>query len=359
MRKRFRWLLLVAFLVVNGGIVHWAWRELSDAADEVRDRSEASQSGPAVSNSSRKSQIAINPSSSKEELRKASAEFRANTEKMAFDLIAKWNRDQVVNLDLDHLASAVESLPEAGCILLPEGAIMISSAELQAPVKRDLDAAVTGLLKAYRDGKPDAVIKYMSERGKVVDSDLRKRVERAERKRAERAERKQPKSGEIIKDNIVDLETLTDEDVYRTMWAKSNAHWSGLVADSCCRQFWDGRNAAFDRVSSFNRSFVTGALTKPRMEQAEYLVHLLHGVLSGRHNFVSTKGSLDDAHKSGAQVLLCDVQLVMELDESFSRVKVPYLIRFWFNEALGKWQPVAKICFTPSPEGGPLPSAPF
>jgi hypothetical protein len=256
---------------------------------------------------------------------------------MAYDLIAKWNRDPVIDLDSTELRSAVESLPEADCILLPEGAIAIGSAALPQPVRQDLDTAVLGLLQASRDATPDAVLKYMGGRGKVVDPGLRKRM-----------------GPMLVKRGITDVEKLTDEDVYRTMWTtlKADPHWSGLVADSSCRQFWDGKKAAFNRVRSFNQNFVHGALIKPTMEQAEYLAHLLRGSTSGPHNFVSTKGSLENAHKSGAPVVLCEVQLVIELDESFARSKAPYLIRFWFNDTLQKWQPISKLRFNSSPKGG-------
>jgi hypothetical protein len=219
----------------------------------------------------------------------------------------------------------------------------MESAALSRSVKRDLDTAVTGLLQAYREGTPEALIKYMRARGKVVGQDNSNRMERL-----------------LAKQGLKDLEKLTDEDVYRTMWTtfERKAHWSGLVADSSCRQVWDGKNVLFSKVAYVGQSFTTGGPLKP-MEQAEYLFNLLRGTQSSGHNFVSTTGSLDDAHKSDAKVLLCDVQLVIELDESFSHAKVPYLIRFWFNEALQKWQPVDMLGFTPSPKGGRLPSIQF
>src|SRR5687768_912137 len=128
MRKAYRWLLLLGFVVVNGSIVFWAWRQLSDAADEVRERDQVSRPGQSNPDRSRKTEIVVNPSSTKEERERASSELAANTEKMAYDLIAKWNRDPVIDLDSDELSAAVESLPEADCILLPEGAITIGSA---------------------------------------------------------------------------------------------------------------------------------------------------------------------------------------------------------------------------------------
>ena len=343
MRTAYRWSLLVVFVLANGALIVWAWRNLSDAADEIRERAPESrqpQFGPAAPG---KSSIVVNPSSTQEERQRASTEWYARTDKMAYDLIAKWNRDPVIKLASDELPAAVESLPEADCILLPEGAIAINSATLSEPVKRDLDTALTALLQAYRHQTSDAVIEYMLGRGKVVDPDQRKRMERA-----------------LVKKGIKELEKLSDEDVYRTMCTtfQANAHWSGLVADSSCRQFWDGKKVPLNRVGSFNQNFVVGAQTKP-MEQADYLVHLLRGTSSGPHNFVSTTGSLEEAHENDAEVLLCDVQLVVELDEALSRAKMPYLIRFWFNEAQEKWQPVAMISFNSSPKGGPHPSAPF
>ena len=343
MRTAYRWSLLVVFVFANGALIVWAWRNLSDAADEIRDRAPESrqpQSGPAAPG---KSGIVVNPSSTKEESKRASAEWYARTEKMAYDLIEKWNRDPVINLNSDELPAAVESLPETDCILLPEGASAINSATLPEQVKRDLDTALTALLQAYRHQTSDAVIEYMLGRGKVVDPDQRKRMERA-----------------LVKKGIKELEKLSDEDVYRTMCTtfQANAHWSGLVADSSCRQFWDGKKVPLNRVGSFSQSFVSGPPAKP-MDQTEYLTHLLRGTLSGPHNFVSTNGSLEDAHRTDAQVLLCDLQLVIELDESFSRAKAPYLIRFWFNSALQKWQPETKISFSSTPKGGPLPFVPF
>ena len=241
MRSPFRWLLLLAFVVLNGFIVYWAWRNLSDGADEAGDRVQVSRQDPSEPAPSRKSEIVVNPSSTKEELYQASLELQGRTEKMAYDLIAKWKRDPVINLESDELTAAVESLPEADCILLPSGAIAIGSPMLPKPVKQDLDTAVAELLRAYRDATPDAVIKYMSGRGKIVDPALRKRMERA-----------------FVKQGISDLAKLTDEDVYRTMWTTFNAnpHWSGLVADLSCRQFWDGKNVQFNRVDSFNQNIV-------------------------------------------------------------------------------------------------------
>ena len=322
MRSPVRWLLLLAFVVLNGFIVYWVWQNLSPPDQQPED-SEQQLAKPEPPSTQTKA-----------EQQRAGAELTGRTDKMAYDLIAKWKRDPVINLESDELPSAVESLPEAGCIGLPDGAIAMESAALSTSVKRDLDTAVTGLLQAYREGTSDALIKYMRGRGKVVGQDQGNRIERI-----------------LASQGVKELEKLTDEDVYRTMWTtfKPNAHWSGLVADSSCRQFWDGKNVLFNRVGNFNQNLVTGQ-PLGQMEQADYLVNLLRGVQSSGHNFVSTTGSLEDAHKSDAKVLLCDVQLVMELDESFSHAKVPYLIRFWFNEALQKWQPVDMLAFTPSPK---------
>ncbi len=312
----FRWLLLVLFVLVNGVIVYWAWQQVTDPA------------GP-------------DPISKAAAQRSGSEEF-GRTESLAYDLIEKWNREPAIALGSEDLPSAVESLPEAGCIGLPSGAVAIESRSLPASVKQDLDTAVIGLLQAYRDGKPDSVINYMRGRGQTISGNFRKFVERA-----------------LLNRGVADPEKLSDEDQYRAMWTtfQSNAHWSGLVADSSCRQFWDGKKVLPARL----RFDINSAPNTPpgQLEQAAYLFRLLRGTSTPRHNFVSTAGSLQDSHRDDPSVLLCDVQLVIELDDSFSRVKVPYLIRFWFNNALEKWRPVAMECFTASPEGGRLPSLQF
>jgi hypothetical protein len=263
-----------------------------------------------------------------DERRRAASEHWGRTDKLAYDLIAKWNRASVVKLDSDQLAAAVESLPEANCIALPDGAEPLDSGALTRQVKQDLNAAVTGFLRATRIGTTDALIEYMRGRSEIVDPKRRAGWLRLQRKRGNTG-----------------LEQLSDEELYKSIF-KPEPHWSGIVVESSCRQLWDGK-----QVPQKNLGFDT-SIVDPNMqpgEQALFLLSLFKGTSTSRSSFASTSGSLQQSHQDDSRVLLCDLQLVIELDEVFSRAKAPYLFRLWFNPEVKKWQLVELVGFSTEP----------
>jgi hypothetical protein len=119
----------------------------------------------------------------------------------------------------------------------------------------------------------------------------------------------------LLKKGVSEPDKLSDEDQYRTMWTtfKTNAHWSGLVVEASCRQFWDAKNIALKNTGFDINSAPDAA--PGQLEQAAYLFRLFRGTASGRHNFVSDAGSFQESHKDDPQFLLCDVQLIIEFDE--------------------------------------------
>jgi hypothetical protein len=206
-----------------------------------------------------------------------------------------------------------------------------------------LNAAVTGLLRAYKVGTPEALISYMRERGKTVNPKWRKFSEKA-----------------LQKQGIAEPEKMSDEEQYGAMWTtfKLDPHWSGVAVESSCRQFWNGKKVPLKGLQFFNTNAVPG-VPPGQLEQAAFLDTLFRGTASPRHNFTSTMGSMEDAHRDDAEVLLCDVQLVIELDEAYSRRKAAFLFRFWFNPSLKKWQPQTMLGFATDPEKLSLPNFSF
>jgi hypothetical protein len=313
MRKAYRWLVLLLFLVANGLIITWAWRTLNPTG------------------------FAPVPVPTAEEQHRAVSEHWGRTDQLAYDLIAQWKRAAVIKLDSQELDAAIERLPEAGCIDLPDGGIALNSSDVPRHVKQDLDAALTGFLRATGVGTPDALIDYMRGRGEVVDPKPRAGWQKG-----------------LSKSGVANLEKLSDEQLYRAMRTTFNLipHWSGLAPEPSCRQLWDAK-----QVSTKSLKFDASNLdpNTPPAEQAEYLLRLFKGTSSGLTNFVSTSGSLQDSRKSDKQVLLCDVQLIIEFDEAFSHAKSAYLFRLWFNPAVEKWQPVDLIGFASEPDKLALP----
>lgn len=210
MRSALRWLLLALFLVANGFIVFWVWRRSTEPAEAV--------------------------APTKVEQQRASSEAWSQTDKMAYDLIAKWNRAAVIKLDSDQLAAAVESLPETNCIDLADGAVAINTNDVPRQVKEDLDLAVTGFLRATVAGTADALIDYMRGRSEIVDPKRRAGWEKSLRKRG-----------------VADPEKLSDEEVHRVIM-DFEPHWGGLLVESSCRQMWDGKNVP-QKARSFDTNY--------------------------------------------------------------------------------------------------------
>jgi hypothetical protein len=206
-------------------------------------------------------------------------------------------------------------------------------------VKQDLDVALTGFLRSTRIATADALIDYMRGRSEIVDP------------------KRRTSWAKLLRVNgVSDPEKLSDEEVFRTLF-KSESHWSGLVVESSCRQMWDGKNVPQKSVAHFDRSTIDP--NTPPSEQALYLLRLLKGTGRSRTMFSSTSGNLSEPHQNDSRLLLCDVQLIIELDEAYSRAKAPYLLRFWFNPAVEKWQLIELLCFASKPDEMSTPGVPY
>jgi hypothetical protein len=312
MRMAYRWLILLVFLVINGFVIAWAWRGV-----------QAPEPAPAAA-----------PVETAETRRLAAIDHQARTDKMAYDLIAQWNRAAVVKLDSDELAAAVESMPASGCIDLPDGAVAIDVGKVPQKVKADLDAAITGFLRTTIAKNADSLIAYMRGRSEIVDPRRRTGWEKG-----------------LSKVGATNLEKFNAEELYRLIF-KPEPHWRGLVADSSCRQLWDGKKAP-QKTGHFDLGAVDPKILPS--EQAQYLSHLFRGTSRARTSFASTAGSLQESLKNDAQVLLCDVQLVIELDKAFASAKAAYLLRLWFNPAVEKWQLVELVGFVSEPGTSAMP----
>jgi flagellar basal body-associated protein FliL len=88
MRKPYVIALLILFVVANGLIIFWVWNRFADAPDPE-------------------------PETKEETRRQVSEEF-GRTEGLAYDLIAKWNREQAIPLDL-LCRKPLEAAKELGC----------------------------------------------------------------------------------------------------------------------------------------------------------------------------------------------------------------------------------------------------
>lgn len=247
----------------------------------------------------------------------------------AESLMREWNRGISVELSSPTLRERVADIPKGGCLGLTAKAVEIPPKQISDEALSDLQDAVAGLLRAYSTSQPEQVIQYMAERGKTVDPSLKRSFTRSIQKRQE--------------GSVADLSL---EDLYITDWKLQNLnpHWKGLIVASCCEVFFDGRDVPYVDLTSFNTDYVTnsGAV-------ASQLVDTMSTLFTFRHSFVPTQGDLQADLASGMQVLCADVLLIIELDKTVFGVKKPYLVRFWHNSEVNKWQPLCLVGFGSHP----------
>lgn len=129
-----------------------------------------------------------------------------------------------------------------------------------------------------------------------------------------------------------------------------NSHWHSLAAEECTWQPWNGSGMAVDEI----RQIETDPLSNP-LSTAAVLSQLFQGSSVAQPNFIPAKGSLGKELKTSEPVLLADVKLVIQLDQSLNNERVAYIVRFWFNRTAKQWQPIAFVGIPWSPTINAMP----
>lgn len=308
MRRGNVFTFLVLFLGLSCALAWWTWRRFDE------------------------SQTAL----------KVSDDF-AMTDRLASTLVAQWNKNPATNLKSPQLPATVKALRHADCIRLPSAALPLDLRSLPDVAQQDLEAALAQFLQAYAAADPEAVLDFHRQRRQIVNPQLRPVMERT-----------------LSKRGVPEPSRLSDEDLFRSLWTstKTSPHWSGLVTAASGLQVWNGRDLPFDRLQAFEVNSVVE--TPPEeLDQASYLFRLFRGNSSPRNHFVSVSGSLTDALAEGKDVLLCDAQFIIQFDDSLAHKRAAYLIRFWWNDRLEKWQPLTLNGFAIQPHAISLPSILF
>lgn len=199
----------------------------------------------------------------------------------------------------------------------------IDTATLTEPQRADLDAALRGLLQAQQTDKPQKVIDYMAGRGEHV-SPSRMEIHRKMLKKS--------LSLEVLAQRGMDLDSLTDADVYIEQSSHPQprlSHWSGAVPEHFVTRVW---SAGPNDAAGVRRGDGTFAAL-----QSSFL-----GITTWGHNFQAADGQeLEDVLAADGSALVADARVLIEHDKALNNQRAVYLVRFWFNPRCGKWQPIA------------------
>ena len=252
-------------------------------------------------------------------------------------VIAAWQAAEVLPLASakGDLQQAVDGFQNAGLNTVSTSFPPTKDVALTAEQSSDLANAIVEFLAAYHSNDPAKIFSYMKARGQRLDDERRKALTRG-----------------VAKKSTRDLSQLSDSEFYIEAWNqyKMNSHWHGLVAKECTWQSWDGSGLAVDEV----RQIETDPLSNP-LSTAAVLSKLFQGNLISQSSFVPARGSLEDELTKSEPVILADVTLVIQLDQSLNHERVAYVVRLWFNHAANRWQPIAFVGIPWSPTINAMP----
>lgn len=259
------------------------------------------------------------------------------------EVIAAWKAGEATPLkpvglenDSAALRDVIKLLANAGLTTVSTVFPPKADVRLTAKQAADLELAILGLVVAYRDNEPADVLAYMRERGEKLERSRRERMEAG-----------------ISKSRQRDLSALSDDEFYVKAWTlfHCDPHWHGLVASESRWQTWDGRGTSTEEI----RRIELDPLNNP-LSDAAILSQLFRGDVTSQHNFAPMEGSLDEELGGDEAVVLADVKLIVQLDQTLANERVAYIVRFWFNRAAGKWQPIALAGIPWSPNGNMMPN---
>lgn len=221
-----------------------------------------------------------------------------------------WADSDVVPLDDESLDSTIEKLHAEKCLLLPQGAVALSDADLSEEARRDLPIAIGGLCRAYHTDTAKAVVEYMRGRGETLGP-----VNSAQwRELLQEKGHQVPRGG-------------TDEELRlaEAFWvmADKEAHWESLRPGGSCWRLY--------RVTQYGEK-IASSLGVGETDMWD-------GVTSFRHRFTPQKTVTDELRTKGIMTL-CDVKLVIDHDEALRSASVPYYIRFWWSTTDQRWHPL-------------------
>lgn len=271
----------------------------------------------------------------KGEKQRKSEEYRAKVDAEAFALIEQWKKEPVIPMRSKEFPKIIANLEDKGRIGLPQDAQPIDVKDLDKAIREDLDRAIIDFLQAYETGFPENAFKYMTERNLVLSNKWREALRT-----------------KLGKNKVLDIFEMDDGELFKSAWTldRPYSHWEALVAKASCRQVWNGKQTPLKKITGIH-VVLSEDLDPEKMDQPSRLMRLFHGSASYMTYFTARQGSIEEAHAKQDELLLCDLQAVIEEDESQSDFRSAWFFRFWYNKASKKWQPIIFLTVDPDPAG--------
>jgi|GEM_PF-6688456 len=219
-----------------------------------------------------------------------------------------WAKSNLVSLADANLDQVLRELESESCLTLPEQATPIEFADLSEPAQQDLLHAIAGLCRAYLEDTGRSVVEYMHSRGESFAPERAK----AWRSGLQSKGRALPAAND---------EFALAEAIYQSY--PMGAHWESLRPAGSCWRLYTVAEYSSDQVESIGSEEVDA----------------WQGVASSRHAF-APQTTWQEELRRNEELVLCDLKLVIDHDQSLRGVTVPYYFRFWWSESDNRWHPV-------------------
>lgn len=227
--------------------------------------------------------------------------------------VLHWTQAATVDLSDDAIDRYAQNLHWSDCIPCPANAEIVRIGSVP-DAKTDFEKAFSGLLRTYAKGDPKDLLAYMSERGQripaAVIDELREIL------------------GRETHAEQVALKAMDDRNVFLSFakLIEFAPHWNGLVEDSGCATIWKLRGGVKTASGSLGQDAVDLFKNQTRFNQL----------------FVDPSvGPATDS--TPTYRLFVDVRFVIRHDAKMIDEPSPYYVRFGYNEAIKKWQPLDMI----------------
>ena len=226
-------------------------------------------------------------------------------------LLSDWNSKLAVRIDSEAFPAAVGQIPFGQCFSVPAGGTHVDTRDVIPEQRSDLNLAAVGLLRAYGRNDPNAVIGYMRERGMKMDPSIRAPIEEFLHKRGYSA-----------------FESLSDEKIYALLWKakQCNTRWQSVVTTASCWRVWDAS------------SFSVRTLYDEFPNTSE-LMSIFQGMMGQSSFFIAVNGGINEASEASEHILVADGQFIVQFDAEMFNENAAYIVRFWYNGHMQKWQP--------------------
>jgi len=241
----------------------------------------------------------------------ASSHPHVAKEQQMVEQVLEWESLPATPLDssMENLSGVIANFPDGRCSG-EQSSSGVPVNQLSRQIKDDLFTAIGGLLQCFQRSTPEAVFSYMDSRGEQID----------------------PEKANLVKKALVDeqyaeaatLDSMDNKDLFAAIWDwhRADPKWRAIVegAGSVC--VWRCRSPDRAGVATLGRA------NKKLFENETNYLHLFR-----------PKQTFEDVCNSRA-VLVADVMIVVEHDDSRARDRSPYYIRFWYSPARDAWQPL-------------------